>query len=207
MKVVGIVGSPKREGNTAKLVEAVMEGAKEAGHETMLVYLCELNIGPLEAKKEKITYPKDDMVQLYPHLETMGALVLGTPIYYDQVSARTKLFIDRLHYYSKTHGEEYRQRFPYNVKSVNIITHEWDKLDAYDEVLEWMKGRLEHYWKMQVVASLIAEGTHGRPVAEREALLQQAKELAPNLFCPLCYEIIYFQDHFLDPFNILVIEA
>jgi len=54
-------------------------------------------------------------------------------------------------------------------------------IDAYDDVLEWMNERLEHYWKMQVVASLKAEGTHSKPVPERESLLRKAKEIGSNL--------------------------
>lgn len=181
MKVLGIVGSPRRDGNTAKMVEVVLEGAKEAGHETERFYLCDLDIGPIEAENGKLVYPEDDMVRLYPHIESMGALVLGTPIYYDYVSSRTKLFIDRLVYYSKSHGEEYRRRFPKGVKSINIITYEWDKADAYDQVLEWMNGRMEHYWDTKVVGNLKAEGTTRKPVADRESLLEKARQMGRNL--------------------------
>ena len=34
MKVIGIVGSPRKNGNSETLVRAVLEGAKEKGHET-----------------------------------------------------------------------------------------------------------------------------------------------------------------------------
>ena len=181
MKVLGVVGSPRREGNTAKLVEAVLLGAKEAGHEAEIFYLSDLEIGPLESEGGKIVYPEDDMVRLHPHLESMGALVLGTPVYYDHVSARTKLFIDRLHYFSRTHGEEYRRRFPDGVKAVPVITYEASNPDRYDYVLDWMKRRLEYYWRMDVVASLKAEDTNKRPVADNEDLLEKAREIGRNL--------------------------
>lgn len=181
MEVLGIVGSPHRDGNTAKLVEAVLEGVSEAGHETEIFYLCDLDIGPIEAENGKLVYPEDDMVRLYPHIESMGALILGSPIYYDHVSSRTKLFIDRLHYYSKTHGDEYRRRFPKGVKSVNIITYEWEKADAYVEVLEWMNGRMEEYWGMKVVGNLKAEGTERKAVADREDLLEKARQIGRSL--------------------------
>lgn len=181
MKVLGTVGSPRRGGNTARLVEAVLHGAKEAGHEAEIFYHGDLDISPLGAEGGRIVYPEDDMARLYPHIESMGALVLGSPIYYDHVSARAKLFIDRLHYYSKTHGEEYRGRFPDGVKAVTIITYEAGGPERYDGVLEWMNGRLEHYWRMDVVASLKAESTTMKPVATRSELLEKAVEIGRSL--------------------------
>ena len=181
MKVLGIVGSPHHDGHTAKLVEAVLAGAISAGHVADIFYLSEMEIGPIQANGGVLEYPKDDMARLYPHLETMEALVLGTPIYYDHVSSRTKLFIDRLHYYSGTHGEEYRRRFPDGVKAVTVITQGAGNPGRYDYVLEWMKGRLEYYWKMEVVASLKAESTGRNPVERREELLEKAREVGRNL--------------------------
>jgi multimeric flavodoxin WrbA len=181
LKVLGIVGSPRREGNTARLVEAVLEGAKEAGHHSEIFYLSDLDIGPIKSEDGRLVYPEDDMARLYPHIETMGAIVLGTPIYYDHVSARTKTFMDRLHYYSRTHGEEYRRRFPSGVKCVNVITYEWDEDDAYDDVLDWMKNRMEHYWEMEIVAGLKAEGTGRKPVEKRADLLEEAREVGRSL--------------------------
>ena len=181
MNILGIVGSPKKAGNTALLVEAVLEGAYEVGHDTTICYLCDFDIAPLVAKNDFISYPQDDMVKLYQFLERMEALVLGTPIYYDHVSARTKLFIDRLHYYSVNHSREYHRKFPQNVKFISIITYEWDKSDAYDTVIQWINERMKQYWKMQLVASLKAEGTHKIPVSERYMLLKNAKELGRTL--------------------------
>ena len=182
MKVLGIVGSPHRDGNTAKLVEAVLDGATENGHETKLFYLSDLNIAPLgSAEGKRVSYPNDDMMKLYPHIETMGAIVLGSPIYYDHVSDRTKLFIDRLHYYSKTHGEEFRGRFPEDVKAITIITYEWEDPEGYQRVIDWINGTLTHYWKMDVVGSLKAYDTTRNPVKNRKALLDEAMQMGKNL--------------------------
>ncbi len=181
MKVLGIVGSPRRTGQTAALVEAVLGGAKEAGHDAEIFYLCDLDIGPLGAKSGRITYPEDDMARLYPHIEAMEAMVLGSPVYYDHVSSRTKLFIDRLHFYSKTHGDEYRARFPAGVRAVTAITYAASGSDKYDYVLEWINGRLKYYWGMEVVASLKAEATGSKPVINRNELTNKAEEIGRNL--------------------------
>jgi putative NADPH-quinone reductase len=182
MKVLGVVGGPHREGNTVRLVEAVLEGAREAGHETVLVKLADLDVRHIEEKDGRLYYPDDDMARkLGPHLESMGALVLGTPIYYDHVDSRMKQFIDRLHYWSKTHGDEYRRRFPDDVKVVNCITCGWDDPEAYDDILAWMRERMEHYWRMRHVADLRAEGTGSKPVSSRKDLLERARRIGRSL--------------------------
>jgi len=181
MKVLGIVAGPRKEGHTARLVEAVLSGAREAGHETEIFYMSDMEVGPLGEAEGGYHYPEDDMTKLYPHLESMGALVLGTPIYYDHVSSRCKLFIDRLHHYSATHGNEYRRRFPDGVKCVNVITYAWDREDVYDGVLEWMNRRMEHYWRMEIAGSLKAYGTGLKVEAHSAQLLEEAREIGRTL--------------------------
>ena len=181
-RVLGIVASPHNSGNTATLIKEVLKGAEEKGYETDLKCLGDLKINPLipcaSDKPYGVTGPKDDMELIYPSLEKMNTFVLGTPIYYDHISARAKIFIDRLIYYSK---ENTRDRFPKNVPAVIIITYEWDKREAYSSVVGWIKGRLEHYWKMKVVATLQAENTVKNPVANREDLLKKALQIGRNL--------------------------
>ncbi len=177
MKVVGIAAGARRDGNTARLVEEVLAGAREAGNETHVFYLCDMDINPLEYGEDGYIYPEDDFASMMRHLETMGGIVIGTPIYYDHVSSRAKLFIDRLYYYSVSHGAEYRKLFPVGVKCVNVITCEWDRPNAYDEVLEWMNGRMKGYWKMQIIGSLKGYGSHKRAVKDNAILLAEAREM------------------------------
>ncbi len=191
-RVLGIVASPHNSGNTAILVKEVLKGAEEKGYETDLKCLGDLKINPLIAstsdkqsvwsqysnKPYGVNCPKDDMELIYPSLEKMNVLVFGTPIYYDHVSARAKIFIDRLIYYDK---ESTKDRFPKNVCAVIIATYEWDKPEAYSSVVEWIKHTLEEYYKMKVVASLQAEDTVKNPVANREDLLKKARRIGRNL--------------------------
>jgi multimeric flavodoxin WrbA len=143
--------------------------------------LSDLEIKPLEAGKNGYLYPDDGFKELMPHIESMDALVLGTPIYYDQVSSRAKLFIDRLYYYSKSHGDEYREKFPDGVKFISAVTCGWDKADAYDGVVDWLEGRMINYWNMSVIGALKAYGTGNKPVKDNKSLLKRARELGKSL--------------------------
>ena len=181
MKVLGIVAGPRRKGNTARLVEEILKGAEEVGHETEIFYMGDMEVKPLTDAKEGYGYPDDDFTEMMPHIESMGAFVFGSPIYYDQVSSRAKLFIDRLYYYSRSHGGEYYERFPKKVKFISAVTCGWDNKDAYNEVVHWLNGRMTNYWKMEIVGSLKAHGSGNKPVRDNKTLLEEAMDLGKTL--------------------------
>jgi multimeric flavodoxin WrbA len=99
MNVCGIVGSPNKRGNVDLLVSQVLEGARRRGAKTEQAYLNDLKIKPCQACG-KDPYPRycffeDDMTRIYHILESCDAVVLGSPVYFDTVSAQVKLMIDR----------------------------------------------------------------------------------------------------------------
>lgn len=99
-KVLGILGSPCLDGNTAALLDAVLEGARSAGAETERVDLAKLDIHPclecrgcdLEASCVQAT---DDMPLIYSRIRSVDAIALASPIFFMGVSAQTKAMIDR----------------------------------------------------------------------------------------------------------------
>jgi multimeric flavodoxin WrbA len=102
MKVIGFVGSPRKKGNTATLVNEVLRGVQENGSEYKVYYLNELNIkgcqGCMRCKKpEAVCSVKDDMAPLYDEIKTADAVVIGSPVYMGQMTGQTKLFVDRLY--------------------------------------------------------------------------------------------------------------
>jgi len=102
MKIIGIIASPRREGNTAWVVNKILEGAKEKGAETRAWYFSDLDIKPcngcLCCHKEGShgCIIRDDMQELYGAIEHADALVFGSPVYMGQMSAQAKTVTDRL---------------------------------------------------------------------------------------------------------------
>jgi multimeric flavodoxin WrbA len=99
IEICGIVGSPNKNGNVDLLVSRVLQGAKSQGADTQKLYLNDLDI---EACQDCSTDPypaycliDDDMAEVHAALDLCDGIVLGTPIYFDTVSAQTKLMIDR----------------------------------------------------------------------------------------------------------------
>lgn len=103
MKVLGIVGSMRNDGNTTKLVEAVLGAAKEAKPKirTQAVHLSELEIGPCRgcydacAKAPYKCAVKDDFQGLLGRMEEADGLVLGSPLYFP-VPSRLVALCERL---------------------------------------------------------------------------------------------------------------
>ncbi len=99
MKVLAILGSPRREGNTEILLDALICGAKEQGGEVEKLVLCDYNISPcIECETCSSTGEcaiADDMQEIYLKLLTADAIVIASPIFFYSVTAVTKAFIDR----------------------------------------------------------------------------------------------------------------
>lgn len=179
MKVVGIVGGPKHDGNTYKLVRAVLDGALEAGHTVVTWRLKDIYLGQIGWFEDKILFPLDEFDKMQPDLESMGAMVLGSPIWYGSVDTRTFNFINRTYLYSRFYSEENAEKWP-NAQPVNVITYGREEENAYDHVLDWLDGIWNGYG-MNKSINLAAPGTSSNPVEKNKKLLEKAKEIGRNL--------------------------
>jgi multimeric flavodoxin WrbA len=99
MRVCGIIGSPRKNGNVDLLVSEVLRGARSKGARTRKIYLNDLRIKPCQSC-DTDPYPRhciyeDDMDKIYTELKSCDLLIVGSPIYFDTVTAQTKLMIDR----------------------------------------------------------------------------------------------------------------
>lgn len=101
MKVLGIVGSTRRNGNTAYLVKQALLAIESKEVETDLVFLGDYNIrGCIGCEGCKETYKcviMDDMQKLYPLILDSDAIVLGSPTYFYNITSYMKAFIERLY--------------------------------------------------------------------------------------------------------------
>lgn len=99
IKVLGVSGSPKREGNTEKLLDQAMAGAKNQGALVQKLILNELKFVPCQdcsgCDETGICIQEDDLELVYNQVKEAGILILASPIFFGSLSAQTKMMIDR----------------------------------------------------------------------------------------------------------------
>lgn len=118
MKILGIGGSPRKGGNTDIILQEILRGAGDAGHETEAVFLRDYTINHCtgcERCRKDLTCTRfsDGMNMIYPKVEEADVMILGSPVYNYNVTANMKSFIDRLYPYyifSDDRPRRYRSR-------------------------------------------------------------------------------------------------
>lgn len=99
MRIVAVLGSPRKNGNTEILVKNLLDGAVSAGADVELIRLADYRIQPCVAcggcEKTGRCVLEDDMQALYEKIDGADRLVIASPIYFYSVTAQTKAFIDR----------------------------------------------------------------------------------------------------------------
>lgn len=102
VNIVGFSASPRLRGNTAWVVDTILEGAREHGAKVRSWNTASLDLQPCRAcfacrTKDNRCVIQDDMPRVHASLLEAQALVLGVPIFMGQMSAQAKIFVDRLH--------------------------------------------------------------------------------------------------------------
>ncbi len=99
MKVLGIVCSPRKGGNTEVLVREALTGAQACGAKTELLTVWDKDMHPcdgcLSCEKTGKCHIKDDVQEIYLKLLDADGIIWGTPVYFFNVTAQAKILIDR----------------------------------------------------------------------------------------------------------------
>jgi multimeric flavodoxin WrbA len=100
MKVLGLSGSMRKNGNTTQLIKVILKRCEDAGIETEFISLAGKKISPClgcEKCKEKkwCVIENDDWSEVIRNVLDSEVLVIGSPTYYYDVCGHLKNFIDR----------------------------------------------------------------------------------------------------------------
>jgi multimeric flavodoxin WrbA len=100
-KILVLLGSPRKKGNSTTLAQKIIAGAQSAGATVETIYLHGQDIAPCHAcygclkPDNDSCVIDDDMQPIYPKLIAADAWVIASPVYWFTMSAQTKLFMDR----------------------------------------------------------------------------------------------------------------
>ena len=182
-KILIVIGSPRRKGNSTILAQKVAAGARAAGAEVETFRLHEMNIRPCtacEACKKHIDTDcvlDDDMRPLYPKLRAAHAIVIASPIYWFTVSAQTKLFMDRCYALGGPQGNAlkgkrigialtYADPDPFSSGAVNALR-------MFEDGFRYIGADL--------VGMVYGSAWHAGEIKANKTLLKQARELGKRL--------------------------
>lgn len=156
MKVIAVNGSPRKNGNTAVLLHNALRGAEENGASTKLLNLYELNykgcMSCFACKRKEnqcngICVLKDDLEEVLEYILTCDVLVLGSPIYFGNITGEMQSFLERLLFPNLSYNLGNRSVFKGKMSSGFIYTmnvnEERMKLMNYEAVFKQNQNLLQ----------------------------------------------------------------
>lgn len=99
MKVIALIGSPRKGGNTELLLSEAIKGIEDSGFSVEVFSLNSMNILPCQGcsgcDETGICIYDDDMTKIYEAIREADRVILASPIFFFALSAQTKIMIDR----------------------------------------------------------------------------------------------------------------
>ncbi len=117
MKVVAFNGSPRKDGNTTFLIQRVFAELEEQGIETELIQLSEKELRGCIAceqcvrnKDQRCGVKKDAANEYIEKMLEADGIILGSPVYFNDVTSEMKALIDRAGYVSRANGRMFKRK-------------------------------------------------------------------------------------------------
>lgn len=175
MKVVGISGSMRKDGNTADLVNVILRRCEDAGIRTKFISLAGKKIHPClgcEKCREKkwCVIENDDWDSIIKAVLDADVLVIGSPTYYFDVCGHVKNFIDRT--YSLYHDRKLAGR-----KGVAVAVH---ANKGASRTIQTLEGFLSTH-EFSSLGSVKGSGFHEGDVLKDADAVQKAQKTADKI--------------------------
>ncbi|MDD5526848.1 MAG: flavodoxin family protein, partial [Candidatus Omnitrophica bacterium] len=108
MKVIAINGSARKDGNTAIIIRKVFDVLEKSGIQTELIQLagntiagCRACYACMKNKDRKCVIAGDIVNECIEKMSAAEGIILGSPVYFSDISANLKAFIERAGYVSR----------------------------------------------------------------------------------------------------------
>ena len=190
MLILGVSGSPRRGGNSDRVLDAILAGASEAGTDTMALHISGMEmsscVGCERCRKDKVcTRFTDDLTPHYPQISLAEGIVLVTPVYNYNMTAWMKAFIDRLYCFydfDNEHPRGWSSRLAGQGKAAALaIVAEQMEPEDMGVTMEAIRMPMEAYG-YRIVGELAVPGVfEAGVVSERPGVLEEATELGRKL--------------------------
>lgn len=179
--ILGVVGSPRKNGNTDILVSRMLDGARDSGAAVEKIFLGDLKITECDGchacwKTERCA-KDDDMQALYPKIIGSDLIVFGTPVYWYGPTALMTGFLDRFVYFN---CPATRAKIRGKGAFLAIPFEEEDPATA--DPLKMMFSKSLAYLEMKLLGTILAPGVGAKgEILKRPELLEEAVRIGARL--------------------------
>jgi len=178
MKVVAFNGSPRVNGNTAALIDIVLESLEAEGIDTELFQLggkeirgCRACYGCVENKDRRCSVTDDVLNECVGLMEESDGVIIGSPTYFSNVTAEVKALIDRAGLVAEANGDMLRRKAGAAVVAVRRAgsIHVSDSINHFFLINQMIvPGSI--YWNMGIGGGAGEVGSDEEGVATMKAL-------------------------------------
>ena len=180
MKVLAINGSSRKDGNTADMLNVVLDELKKEGYETEQIQLAGNTINPCKAcfacaGKGNCVFDNDIFQQLYTKMTEADAIILGSSTYSADVSSTLKAVIERASVVSDTNPGMFR----YKVAGAVAVARRAGAMNTIDTINHFFLNK-----EMYLVGSTYWNIAYGRLPGEAmkdEEGVSNMKNLGQNM--------------------------
>ena len=178
MKILAIVGSPRLNGNTNYLVDQALEEASRLGVDTEKIVLSQYQVNPCLGHDDCSSFEsctqEDDANWILDKFLNADGVILATPVYWYNVSAQMKAFIDRNYF-------PYKHDLKYKARAVGIIVVA--EMEATEDTLHTLNQFVDWCFDVGEDRKFIVSGyAHKLGEAQNNiTLMEEAKQLGRQM--------------------------
>ncbi len=180
--ILGIIGSPRKNGNTHVIVSRILDGARDAGATSESIFLGDLNILECDGchacwKGKHVCSKNDDMKHLVPKIVASDVIIFGTPVYWFGPTAIMKCFIDRFVFFNCPANRKKIR----NKAGIIAVPFEDRTPDTADLVVGFFEKSLD-YLEMRLTDKILVPGVTKRgEVRNRKQVMDKCYRLGKRL--------------------------
>lgn len=137
MKVIGINGSPRPNGNTSTMITTVLQQLQAGGIETELIQLsgktvkgCVACFKCFHNKDRKCAIANDDFNSIFEKMAVADGLILGSPTYFADITSELKALIDRAGFVARSNDN----LFKHKVGAAIVVMRRAGGIHAFDTI-------------------------------------------------------------------------
>jgi NAD(P)H-dependent FMN reductase len=176
-KVVVLVGSVRKGGNTDLLARSFADGAGK-DNDVEIISVADVKVNPCRgcnaclSTEGNLCIQKDDMSWIYGKLAEADVLVIASPVYFYGISSQLKAVIDRLHA---------PVRNTFGIKRLGLLLVGAAELpDLFDSILSQYELVLR-FFRLESIGEVFVRGVKDVGDIEGDPALDKAYELGASL--------------------------